>query len=322
MRDGMNARLAVLIGKRVGVALGTMLLVSIAVFATSLLMEGDVAEAILGQSATPEAIAGLRAAMRLDQPAYLRYLQWLGAFLRGDAGTSLVTGLPVSTLLAARLPNSLLLAGLTALISVPIALTLGIAAAVKRGTAFDRLVSLVTIGIVSVPEFLIATLAVMLFAVTLRWLPALSSTREIYSLWDMARIFAMPVLSLACIVVAQMVRMTRAAVIDQLDSSYAEAARLKGASPMRVVLRHALPNTIGPIANAVALSLSVLLGGVIVVEIIFNYPGVARLMVDAVATRDMPLVQTVAMIFCGSYLILVTTADVIAILANPRLRHR
>lgn len=318
----MNGNLALLICKRIAVALGTMLLVSLAVFATSLLMEGDVAEAILGQSATPQAVAGLRAAMHLDQPAYARYCEWLVGFLHGDAGISLVTGLPVSALLATRLPNSLLLAGLTALFSVPIALTIGIAAAVKRGTAFDRIASLVTIGIVSVPEFLIATLAVMLFAVTLRWLPALSSTRDIYSLGDMARIFTMPVISLACIVIAQMVRMTRAAVIDQLDSSYAEAAQLKGASPMRVVLRHALPNAIGPIANAVALSLSTLLGGVIVVEIIFNYPGLARLMVDAVATRDIPLVQTVAMIFCGSYLVLVTTADMIAIMANPRLRHR
>ncbi|TVV70360.1 ABC transporter permease, partial [Sphingomonas solaris] len=280
----MNPQVISLIARRIGISLATLLLVSFVVFAVSLLMEGDVAEAILGQSATPEAVAGLRAAMHLDEPAYLRYLRWLGGVLTGDAGTSLVTGTPVSALLAARLPNSLLLAGLTTLFSVPIALGLGIASAVKRGSTFDRVVSFVAIAVVSVPEFLIATLAVMLFAVTLRWLPALSSTREIYSLWDMARVFAMPVLSLSCVVIAQMVRMTRAAVIDQLDSSYVEAARLKGVRPMRIVLRHALPNAIGPIATAVALSLSVLLGGVIVVEIIFNYPGVARLMVDAVAT--------------------------------------
>jgi peptide/nickel transport system permease protein len=303
-------------------ALGTLLLVSLAVFGVSLLMSGDAAEAILGQSATPQALAGLRAAMHLDQPAPARYLSWLGGLLTGDPGTSLVTGLPVATMIGPRLASSLLLAGLTALVSVPIALLLGISAAVKRGSLLDRLVSIVTIGILSVPEFLIATLAVMLFAVTLHWLPALSSTRDVDSLWALMRVFAMPVISLACVVIAQMARMTRAAVIDALDSSYAEAARLKGVSPIRLVLRHALPNAIGAIANAVALSLSVLLGGVIVVEIIFNYPGVARLMVDAVATRDMPLVQTVAMIFSASYLILVTSADIIAILANPRLRHR
>lgn len=317
----MNATVAGLVARRIGTALVTLLLVSLVVFAVSLLVQGDVAEAILGQNATPEAVAGLRRAMHLDQPAWRRYLAWLGGLLTGDPGTSLVTGTPVSALLAARLPNSLLLAGLTALVSVPLALTLGIAAAVRRGTAFDRIVSLATIGIVSLPEFLVATLAVMLFAVTLRWLPALSSTRELYSLGDMARVFALPVLSLSCSVTAQMVRMTRAAVIDQLDSSYVEAARLKGVAPLRIVLRHALPNAIGPIATAIALSLSVLLGGVIVVEIIFNYPGVARLMVDAVATRDMPLVQAVALIFCGFYLLLVAAADIVAILANPRLRH-
>jgi peptide/nickel transport system permease protein len=318
----MRSRLPGLIAWRLASALGTMLLVSIVIFGMSLMISGDAAEAILGQSATPEALAGLRAAMHLDRPAYWRYLSWLGGLLSGHPGTSLVTGLPVATMIGPRLASSLLLAGLTALVSVPIALTLGILAAVKRGSIFDRTVSLASIAIVSVPEFLIATLAVMLFAVTLHWLPALSSMRDVESLGGMARVFAMPVISLACVVVAQMIRMTRAAVIDALDSSYAEAAVLKGVSPARIVLRHALPNAMGAIANAVALSLSVLLGGVIVVEIIFNYPGVARLMVDAVATRDMPLVQTIAMIFCGSYLILVTSADIVAILSNPRLRYR
>lgn len=311
-----------LIARRVLVALATLVLVSLAVFATSLLIEGDVAEAVLGQSATPQAVAGLRAALHLDRPAWVRYLAWAGGMMRGDPGTSLVTGMPVAALIAPRLGNSLALAGVTAIVAVPLALTLGIVAAVRRGTGFDRAISLGTIAIVSVPEFLVATLLVMVFAVKLRWLPALSSMRDLTSMADMARMFVLPVAALACIVVAQMVRMTRAAVIDALESSYAEAARLKGVSPRRLVLAHALPNAVGPIANAVALSLSTLLGGVIVIEIIFNYPGVARLMVDAVAMRDIPLVLTVAMIFCGSYLTLVTVADIVAILANPRLRHQ
>jgi len=318
----IHSPLMVLIGRRVAAALATLIFVSLAVFAIAQLMEGDVAEAILGQSATPEALAGLRQAMHLDQPAWRRYLEWAGGVLTGDLGHSLITGLPMREMIGARLVNSLTLAGLTALVSVPLALALGIMAAVRQGTAFDRAISIATIGIVSVPEFLIATLAVMLFAVTLRWLPALTSTRDVHSIWDLLRVFALPVFSLACFVMAQMVRMTRAAVIGALDTSYCEAARLKGCSPARVVLRHALPNAIGPIANAIALSLSTLLGGVIVVEIIFNYPGIARLMVDAVATRDLPLVQAVAIIFCTAYLILVTTADVVTILANPRLRHR
>ena len=174
----------------------------------------------------------------------------------------------------------------------------------------------------SVPEFLVATLAVLVFAVQLRWLPALSFVNDIESLGQLLRAFAMPVLVLCCVIVAQMMRMTRAAVIDQLEAPYIEMVRLKGASPMRMVLAHALPNAVGPIANAVALSLSYLLGGVIIVETIFNYPGIAKLMVDGVSQRDMPLVQTCAMIFCCAYLILVTTADIFGILANPRLRHR
>ncbi|MDE1917353.1 MAG: ABC transporter permease [Sphingomonadales bacterium] len=311
-----------MIAKRVGGALLTLFLLSLVVFAMSLLMGGDAAEAMLGQNATPEALAGLRAAMHLDQPSWQRYLAWLGGLLRGDLGVSLITKLPVSTLLAPRLLASLQLAGLTAAVSVPLALFLGILAAVRRGSLLDRAISMATIGVVSVPEFVIATLMVLIFAVRLHWLPALSSSRDFSSLHDVVRVFTMPVLCLACVVMAQMIRMTRAAVCDALDSSYVEAARLKGVPPRRLVLGHALPNAIGPIVNAVALSLSVLLGGVIVIEVIFNYPGVARLMVDAVSTRDLPLIQTVAMIFSAAYLMLVTSADIVAILCNPRLRHR
>lgn len=311
-----------MIGRRIGGALLTLFLLSLVVFAMSLMMGGDAAEAMLGQNATPEALAGLRVALHLDQPAWQRYLLWLAGLAHGDLGTSMVSKLPVSTLLAPRLLASLQLAGLTALVSVPVALSLGILAAVRCGTMLDRVISMATIGIVSVPEFVIATLMVLLFAVRLHWLPALSSSRDFASLHDVVRVFAMPVICLSCVVVAQMIRMTRAAVCDALDSSYVEAARLKGVCPRRLVLGHALPNAIGPIVNAVALSLSVLLGGVIIIEVIFNYPGVARLMVDAVSTRDLPLIQTVAMIFSAAYLMLVTSADIVGILCNPRLRHR
>lgn len=318
----VDRRVMVMIAGRIGGALLTLVLLSLVVFAMSLMMGGDAAEAMLGQNATPEALAGLRAAMHLDQPAWQRYLLWLWGLAHGDLGTSMVSKLPVSTLLAPRLLASLQLAGLTALVSVPVALSLGIVAAVRRGTMLDRVISMATIGIVSVPEFVIATLMVLLFAVRLHWLPALSSSRDFSSLHDVVRVFAMPVICLSCVVVAQMIRMTRAAVCDALDSSYVEAARLKGVSPRRLVLGHALPNAIGPIVNAVALSLSVLLGGVIIIEVIFNYPGVARLMVDAVSTRDLPLIQTVAMIFSAAYLILVTGADIVGLLCNPRLRYR
>jgi peptide/nickel transport system permease protein len=309
-----------LIATRVAIGLLTLWIVSVLVFGATALLPGDVAEAVLGQAATQEAVAGLRAALHLDQPGWWRYMLWLGGLLRGDPGRSLVNHLPVTSLIGSRLPNSLLLAALTAAFSVPLALTLGITAAVKRRSLYDRIAGLVTVGVVSVPEFLVATLAVLLFAVKLHWLPALSSIRDVHTVAQLFRSFAMPVVSLSFVVMAQMARMSRAALIGTLDSSYVEMAVLKGARPARIVLRHALPNALGPIVNAVALSLSFLLGGVIIIETIFNYPGLAKLMVDAVSTRDMPVVQACAMIFCAGYLLLTTLADIVAILSNPRLR--
>lgn len=318
----MNAIILRLVAGRIALALGSLLVVSAIVFAITALLPGDAAEEKLGQEATAETLAALRAQMGLDRPAALRYWDWLSGMATGNPGRSVVSGAPVGELVASRLPKSLLLAGITAAISVPLALGLGIAAAMWRGSVFDRFASLGAVAVVSVPEFLVATLAVLLFAVQLRWLPALAWTDQSASALDMARAYALPVFTLCCVIVAQMLRMTRAAVIDQLRAPYIEMVLLKGASPLRTVLRHALPNAVGPIANAVALSLSYLLGGVIIIETIFNYPGVAKLMVDGVTQRDMPLVQTCAMLFCAAYLLLVTLADVAGIVSNPKLRHR
>jgi peptide/nickel transport system permease protein len=318
----MNATIGRLLLQRFALALLTLLLVSVVVFMITNLLPGDAAEEALGQSATPEAVAALRAQFGLDQPAPQRYAHWLMNIVRGDAGASLVSGKPVASLIADRLPSSLVLAGVTAAVSVPVALALGILSAMLRGSVFDRAVNIGAVALVSVPEFLIATLAVLLFAVKLRWLSALSHTADIASFGEFARAYAMPVFTLCCVIVAQMARMTRAALLDQLDAPYVEMARLKGAGPVRTVLLHALPNTVGPIANAVALSLSYLLGGVLIVETIFNYPGIANLMIDAVTTRDIPLVQACAMIFCSAYLVLVMLADTCAIVANPRLRKQ
>jgi peptide/nickel transport system permease protein len=318
----MNATIGRLLLSRLVAAILTLWFVATMVFVITNLLPGDVAQELLGQSATPEAVAGLRKALGLDLPPWQRYLAWLWKMVQGDAGTSLVNGSPVATLIGSRLGNSLMLAGITAMIAVPLALTLGISAAVFRGSAYDRVVGASTVLAVSVPEFLVASAAVFIFAVQLRWVPALSQLGRLDGVWDVVRTFALPVMTLTFVIVAQMARMTRAALVDVLSSSYIEMARLKGASRARTVVWHALPNAIGPIANAIAFSLSFLLGGVIIVETIFNYPGIAKLMVDGVSTRDLPLVQACAMLFCGAYLLLVTMADVAAILANPRLRHR
>ncbi|MBK5301307.1 peptide/nickel transport system permease protein [Pseudomonas sp. ADAK2 TE3594] len=318
----MNSNTLWLIGRRLGAAVVTLLIVSMVVFAITAVLPGDAAQQALGQFATPEQVAALRLKLGLDQPGVVRYLHWLMNLLSGDMGQSVSNAMPVSDLMAGRVPNTLMLAAVTALVSVPVALILGIGSAMGRGGRIDSFLSFVTLALVAVPEFLVATLAVLIFAVNLGWLSALSYASDITSPLQFLRTYALPVMTLCCVIVAQMARMTRAAVIDQLDSAYVEMARLKGVSPMRIVLRHALPNAIGPIANAIALSLSYLLGGVVIVETIFNYPGIASLMVDAVTNRDMALVQACTMLFCTAYLGLVLIADLCAILSNPRLRNQ
>jgi len=318
----MNATIGRLIATRIGTSIVILLMLSVIVFAATLMLPGDFAQELLGQAATPEIVKAVREQMGVDRPAPERYLRWLAGLLKGDPGISLVNRIPVAEMIGKRLPNSLLLAGLTAAVAVPIALTIGITAAMRQGSNYDRAVTFMTVSMVSVPEFLVATIAVIIFAVKLKWLPALAAVSDGQPWPVMLRSLALPILTLACVIIAQMVRLTRAALVNTLRAPYIEMAILKGASPARVVITHALPNAIGPIANAVALSLSSLLGGVVVVETIFNYPGLARLMVDAVSTRDIPIVQACAMIFCLGYLVLVTIADVLAIASNPRLRHR
>ncbi|KMS52132.1 ABC transporter permease [Sphingobium cupriresistens LL01] len=309
-----------LIAKRFASSLLTLLLVSMTIFVIAQLLPGDAAQEALGQSATAEQVAALRHEMGLDRPAYVRYADWLGGMVSGDPGQSMVANMPVAEVISSRLPNSLLLAALTALVAVPVALTIGIGSAMNRGGRIDRALNIATLSMVAVPEFLVATIAVLIFSVKLRWLPSIALASEEMGWGDYLRGVAMPILTLSVVVIAQMARMTRAAVIDQMDRPYVEMAVLKGVAPVQVVLKHIMPNAIAPIVNAMALSLSYLLGGAVIVETIFNYPGLASLMVNAVTSRDMPLLQACAMIFCAAYLLLMLIADVTAILANPRLR--
>ena len=318
-QSSMRAAL-VLIGKRFASSLLTLLLVSVTIFIIAQLLPGDAAQEALGQSATAQQVAALRHDMGLDRPAHARYASWLAGMVSGDPGQSLVANMPVSEVISERLPNSLLLAALTALVAVPVALAIGIGSAMNRGGRLDRTLNVATLSMVAVPEFLVATIAVLIFSVKLRWLPSIALVSDEMRWVDYLRGVAMPILTLSVIVIAQMARMTRAAVIDQMDRPYVEMAVLKGVAPVQVVLKHIMPNAIAPIVNAMALSLSYLLGGAVIVETIFNYPGLASLMVNAVTSRDMPLLQACAMIFCAAYLLLMLIADVTAILANPRLR--
>jgi peptide/nickel transport system permease protein len=307
--------------RRLGLGVVTLWVVSVLVFVGTEILPGDVAEAILGQSATPEAVSAIRAQLNLDRPAVVRYFDWLTNFLRGDLGMSLAANTQISEMISGRLKNTLTLAALTAAFAVPIALAMGLAAAMYPGGRVDRLVTVSTLFLLSVPEFFIAATLVLIFAVHLQWLPAITYGTEYESLWQLVKSLALPILTLTTSVVAHMARMTRAAIINVMTSPYIEMAILKGVPRRRIVLRHALLNAIGPVVNVVALNLAYLIGGVTIVETVFAYPGLAKLMVDAVSRRDMPLVQACAMIFCSAYILLILVADLLAIFANPRLKQ-
>lgn len=316
----MNRYILTLILRRIGSGLLTLFIVSALVFFITSMLPGDAAQMILGQSATPETVAALRQQLGLDQPLLMRYFSWLFGMLHGDFGTSFASNLPVTQLVAQRIPATFQLAATTTLVSVPVALIIGITAAMKRGSLLDRALVVSTMAVVAVPEFLVATVAVIIFAVKLHWVPAMSLGSTHQDFLGFLRTFALPVMTLCCVVVAQMARMTRAAIVNQMDSPYLEMTLLKGVSPLRAMLRHALPNAVGPIANAISLSLSYLFGGVIIIESIFSYPGLASQMVDAVSNRDLPVVQLCVMFFAVCYLVLLMIADVLTIAFNPKWR--
>ncbi|MCE0494958.1 ABC transporter permease [Vibrio salinus] len=318
----MNNVILSLVIRRLLSALLTLFLVSIVVFTITNILPGDAAQQILGQFAMPEQVAALRTQLGLDQPATTRYLHWLINLLCGDLGQSFANNMPVTELMEGRLQNTLMLAAATSVVSVPIALTLGITAAIYRNGKLDKLLNTITLALVAVPEFLVATIAVLIFAVRLHWFSAISYGGSGDGILDFLRSYTLPVMTLCFVITAQMARMTRAAMADELNTSYVEMAYLKGLSTLRIAIFHALPNAIGPIANAVALSLSYLFGGVVIVEAIFNFPGIAGLMVDAVTNRDIALVQACTMLFCTGYLALILIADISAIIFNPRLRKK
>lgn len=316
----MNRYILTLILRRIGSGLLTLLIVSALVFLITSMLPGDAAQMILGQSATPETVAALRQHLGLDQPLIVRYFSWLTGMFQGNFGTSFASNLPVTQLVAQRIPATFQLAATTTLVSVPVALIIGITAAMKRGSLLDRALVVSTMAVVAVPEFLVATVAVIIFAVKLHWVPAMSLGSTHQDFLGFLRTSALPVMTLCCVVVAQMARMTRAAIVNQMDSPYLEMTLLKGVSPLRAMLRHALPNAVGPIANAISLSLSYLFGGVIIIESIFSYPGLASQMVDAVSNRDLPVVQLCVMFFAVCYLVLLLIADVLTIAFNPKWR--
>ncbi len=307
----------------------TLFFVSVIIFSSIELLPGDFGEAVLGQAATEDTKAAFRRELGLDQPAYLRYVQWVGAVLQGDLGTSFsgrsASGVDrsraVVDLIAPRLSNTLFLAGMAALIAVPLALFLGITAALYRNSVYDRSVNAVTLTTISFPEFFVAYILILLLATLFPVFPSLANVTAETPFWERVYRCSLPAMTLTLVIVAHMMRMTRAAIINLLASPYIEMAQLKGVSRSRVILRHALPNAWAPIATVIAFNLAYLVVGVVVVEVVFVYPGIGQLMVDAVTSRDIPVVQACALIFAGTYIILNLIADIIGIVTNPRLLH-
>lgn len=307
--------------RRIAIGCAVLVVVSVIVFLMTSVLPGDVAQIILGQSATPETLAALRAELGMDQPGYVRYFSWLGNMATGDLGTSKAGGASISSLIGGRLGNTMMMAGMVALISIPISIALGLWAAMHPGTWLDRIVTFGTLSLISVPEFFVATILVLILAVELHWLPSTAYLTGNETFLELMRALAMPLITLVIVVSAQMIRMTRAGILNVMNSPYIEMAILKGVPRKRIILRHAFFNAIGPIVNVIALNLAYLVSGVVIVETIFSYPGLAKLMIDGVQTRDLPLVQACAMIFCGTYVVLILLADVASILSNPRLRN-
>ncbi len=315
--------------QRLGLGLLTLFIVSIIIFSSLEMLPGDFARAILGQAATPETVAAFQRELGLDQPAATRYVEWIADVMQGDFGTSFsgrsggTAGAErqVSDLIYPRLMNTLFLAMMTAIIAVPLALMLGIMAALYRNSWFDRLVNALTLTSISFPEFFIAYILMLFLAVNFRIFPSLANVSESTEMGERILRCMLPAMTLTMVIVAHMMRMTRAAIINLLASPYIEMAQLKGVSRTNVIVHHALPNAWAPIVNVIVFNLAYLVVGVVVVEVVFVYPGIGQLMVDSVTSRDIPVVQACALIFAATYILLNLFADVISIATNPRLLH-
>ena len=327
----MNSILKILL-QRLALGLVTLFVVSIVIFIAVNLLPGDFAELILGQGATPESVASIRTDLGLDQPMVVRYFQWLGKAIQGDFGVPLsqlmfqtnlggTSDVTVLDQIAPRFANTMFLASVTAVIAVPVAVTLGVLAALFRNTIFDRVTNIATLSSISSPEFFMAYILILFLAILNPVFPSLSNVSPDLPFGERLEKTMLPALTLTLVVTAHMMRMTRAAIINLLASPYIEMARLKGLSPMRVIVKHALPNALAPIINVIALNLAYLITGVVVVEVVFVYPGIGQLFVDSVKIRDIPVVQACCLIFAAAYILLNLMADILSILSNPRLRH-
>lgn len=310
-----------LVLQRLVLSLGLLIAVSVLIYGGVEALPGDFATTYLGQSATPQAVANIRSDLGLDRPIVTRYFEWLGGALQGDFGRSWASRNSVTEQIGKRLGNSLFLAGFAAVISVPLAVGLGMLAVQFRNRLPDRIINIVSLAAISLPEFFIGYLLILFFSIQFGIATFPATVHDAMPFTDRLKAIALPTATLVLVVLAHMMRMTRAAILSVMSSAYMETAELKGLSAFRAIVKHAAPNAIAPIVNVVALNLAYLVVGVVVVEVVFVYPGMGQYMVDAVTVRDMPVVQACGLIFAAVYIFLNMLADIIAIVANPRLRH-
>ena len=310
-----------LVLKRLGLGLLTLIVISGLIFVGVEALPGDLADAVLGQGATPEAVAAFRKELKLDLPPLTRYVSWLGAVLQGDLGKSLSSETDIAELIGWRLKNTLFLASVAAMIAVPLAVILGLLSALYRNSFFDRLVSLSTLSAISFPEFFVGYILISILSIQLGWFSSMASIDDNMSFWEKLYEIILPALTLTVISLAHMMRMTRAAIINILGSPFIEMAQLKGIKKYIIIVKHALPNVLSPIINVIVMNMAYLVVGVVVVEVIFVYPGLGQLLVDSVSKRDLPVVQGASLIFAATYVLLNLTADILSRISNPRLLH-
>jgi peptide/nickel transport system permease protein len=320
--QGGSRGIAIFVMRRVLLGLLVLFIVSVVVFASTQAL-GDPARAILGRNATPASLAALRSKLNLDQPAVVQYWNWLTGLLHGDLGRSYSAQAPVSSILGNRIYNTAVLVVCAAVVSIPLSIALGSYAALRREKAVDTISSSVLMVFASLPEFVVALLLVMLFSTTVfHWLPAVSQLAPGQSPWSDPKALILPTLTLVIAVAPYVARIMRASMVEVLESDYIEMARLKGLAERTVLVRHGLPNAVGPVLQVIAINLAYLAGGVIVVEYVFNYRGIGSALQDAVVNHDIAVVQALAVMIAGFYVILNLIADVMTILVTPRLRTR
>ena len=310
-----------LVAQRLALSFLLLVAASALIFAGTSILPGDVAQQILGQSATPEALENLRRELGLNEPALTRYFSWLGGILQGDLGTALTNGRDIAESLGERLSNTLFLACWAAVISVPLAICLGLLAVRYKDRWPDKLISGVTLTTISIPEFMIGYVLIYWISIQMGWFSSVAIVNDSMTLGQKLNAIAIPVMVLTLVVLAHMMRMTRAAILNVMQSAYIETAELKGMPMLKIIRKHAFPNAIAPIVNVVMINLAYLVVGVVVVEVVFAYPGMGQYLVDHVAKRDIPVVQACGLIFAAVYIGLNLIADIVSILANPRLRH-